>query len=223
MPKLNYLFPTHFFSIEQVKRPNIDQAFTQEEYDCIMDYSKTTHSTHHSGDNKYVQISQEKNILNNIKLRNLKDWLTNYVQNLSIQAYSISDEIKMTITNSWIIIGDHNQKSILHNHHNSLLSGVLYINAKGNEDNIIFSRQKTTDRFTLDISNPSKERPPSPLIQQDHKIIVNTGDLLIFSSHTYHMIDEIKSKSKRISLVFSVFPYGVLGYNKIGNEVKISL
>lgn len=222
MPKINYLFPSHFFTIEQFKRSDIDQAFSIEEYDfCLSEISKTK-TTHVEDPENYIQVSFNNYVLNDSKLLKLKNCLLEYVQNLTKNIYAISSDVNMQITTSWIVLGKKNQKSILHNHNNSFLSGILYLQANKKEDYIVFSQMPSVDRFALDISKPSKENPGSLLVQKQSNIFVNTGDILIFSSHTYHMIEPIKSNKDRLSLVFNIFPYGKIGSTDI-NFVDIKI
>lgn len=222
MPKINYMFPTHFFTIEQVKRPDIDQAFSKDEYDYILSEISNTKSTYVESPENYIQVSSNNYVLNSSKLINLKAWLTNYVQDLSKNIYATTSDVSMQITTSWIVLGKKNQKSILHNHSNSFMSGILYLHADKTEDYISFSQMPLVDRFSLDISKPSKENPGSLLVQKQCNIPVNTGDILIFSSHTYHMIEPIKSNNDRLSLVFNIFPFGKLGSTEI-NYVDIKI
>ena len=116
------------------------------------------------------------------------------------------------ITNSWINTNDANQQHFLHNHNNSILSGVYYIDVEDSLPLITFNKMQLPfllnfipKEFTLFNST-------------EWSIPVENGSLVIFPSTLYHYVKPNTSNKTRLSLAFNTFVKGNIGFNQ-GSEL----
>jgi uncharacterized protein (TIGR02466 family) len=150
-------------------------------------------------------ISLEKRILDDQNLLSLKKKFEHKLKNYLDTVYEPSDEVEIYITQSWTNVtipqGWHHQ----HNHPNSFLSAVFYIQVDEG-DEITFYND-----IYKQISFNSKNYHEYNSTEWTLK--VNNFDLLIFPSSLSHGVRKTSENSVRISLAFNSFIRG-----KIGNE-----
>jgi uncharacterized protein (TIGR02466 family) len=110
---------------------------------------------------------------------------------------------KLRITQSWVNVSTAGEFHHMHNHPNSMVSGVLYIET-GDEDIIQFYRTRETTSFLHESDGYNQYNSTSWYFP------VKTGELILFPSHLFHDVPRVKS-SRRISLSFNTFPEGQFG------------
>ena len=151
-------------------------------------------------------------VLEDMKFRGLKEAILNELN------YYISDTLKYTnqfkITTSWFTVLERGEKSQVHNHHNSFISGVLYLQTNPESGDITFT-DFTDNRLSLipeeyNIFN-SKEWVYKP----------ENGLILFFPSELHHGTEINQSEEKRHSLSFNIIPVGTLG-NKESDSHYVS-
>ena len=130
------------------------------------------------------------------------------------EAYQPKEKIEPYITQSWLNFTKHKGYHHLHNHPNSFISGVLYINSDINKDKIQFYR---TDYIQLQVESLSND-----IYYNSYTLPVNTGKLILFPSSTMHQVPKTTNEKTRISLAFNTFIKGNLGANKALTELKLS-
>ena len=105
---------------------------------------------------------------------------------------------------------EENQYHHMHEHPNSVVSGVLYFDCDKDNDKIKFF-------------NPLKYKQISPKIDETKFNLWNssswwfalkTGELLMFPSSTTHKVEVKKGSNTRISLSFNTFYKGTMGSNR---------
>jgi uncharacterized protein (TIGR02466 family) len=155
------------------------------------------------------KCTKNKNILNDNQFLDLKNEIEK-----SLNFY-IKDVLKYNveiyITQSWLNFANKGDSHFSHNHANSFLSGVLYIQAN---DHITFEQEK---KFILRITPESYNENNSELVDVDSK----TGDLIIFPSWLHHNVKENLTDELRISLAFNTFIKGTVGNYDNANELNI--
>jgi uncharacterized protein (TIGR02466 family) len=153
-------------------------------------------------------------ILNEKTFLNLKKELYLRVQDYFNKVISPSNNITPYITQSWLNYTETNQYHHKHEHPNSLVSGVFYINCHEEHDKIKFFKgeYKTIkpEIKTWNIWN-----------SESWWFSVKTGDLVMFPSSLTHMVENKKGTNTRISLAFNVFIKGTIGNNKSLTELII--
>ena len=159
--------------------------------------------------------SKNNYVLNEKIFKNLKYELDLRVQDYFEKIISTDNNLKPYITQSWLNYTETNQYHHKHNHFNSLISGVLYINSNENYDEINFFKDgyqtikpniKTFNSFNAESWNFS----------------VKTGDIIIFPSSLLHAVSNKKGDNTRISLAFNVFVKGDIGEENNLNKLKIN-
>jgi uncharacterized protein (TIGR02466 family) len=183
----------------------------QSRYDNYIDLENLLHEvsfTPNTGGNYY---SREKNILEGEKFKELKASILEHVSNYFSQIVKPKFEIVPYINASWINLSKIDTSHHRHSHSNSFCSGVIYLQADQNLDNITFysNRYQQIKIYTEEYNEFNSDTWTIP---------VNTGDILIFPSHLDHSVSKIKS-DLRISLSFNIFVKGMLGNNLSNNLI----
>ena len=131
------------------------------------------------------------NILEEPPFQELKEIIRNRISEYC-DAIDVYDMCK--ITNSWINLYESGGYQDLHIHHNSVLSGVIYLQSEGKED---FVAQSSSYFFQ-----------PIPLLsdftegEYHHAFPSPVGRCYIFPSHLLHKT--LPATSRRISLSFNL-------------------
>ncbi len=112
--------------------------------------------------------------------------------------------VKPYITQSWLNYNVKNTNHHKHDHPNSLVSGVFYVNADKKNDTITFLNQNY-----LPISPQIREFNTWNASNWD--VSVETGAIFLFPSSLMHKVKNKKENGTRISLSFNVFIKGILG------------
>jgi uncharacterized protein (TIGR02466 family) len=151
--------------------------------------------------------SNNNYILNEKPFDNIKKELDLRVQDYFDKVISPANNIIPYITQSWLNYTETNQYHHKHNHPNSLISGVFYINCDEQFDKIKFFKEdyKTIKPEVKDWNLYNSE---------SWWFSVKTGDVILFPSSLTHMVENKEGTNTRISLAFNVFIKGTIGNNK---------
>jgi len=158
--------------------------------------------------------SNDNYILNNKLFKDLKTDLDLRVKDYFDKVISPSNNITPYITQSWLNYTETNQYHHKHQHPNSLVSGVFYINSNEEHDKITFFNDtyKTIKPEIKDWNIWNSE---------SWWFSVKSGDIILFPSSLAHMVETKKGTNTRISLAFNVFVKGTIGKNKDLTELII--
>ena len=156
--------------------------------------------------------SNDNYILNQKIFQNLKKDLYLKIQDYFDKIISPSNTITPYITQSWLNYTETNQYHHKHQHANSLISGVFYINCDNKFDKIKFFNDKyqTIKPEIKDYNIWNSET---------WWFSVKTGDIILFPSSLSHMVETKQGTNTRISLAFNVFIKGKIGDNKSITEL----
>lgn len=192
------IFPT------PVYMTNIDREFTKKELDFV--YSQKKHTVNNDGNTSTI----DNYILNRKELKNIKKLINIACQDYLDKIICPSNNLQLYVTQSWLNFTEPNQFHHRHEHPNSVISGVLYLDTDKNNDTIKFF-------------NPIKYQQLLPEVNSDKYNFYNSsswwfpvesGQLIMFPSSTTHQVDNKKGSNTRISLAFNTFYKGTLGSNK---------
>lgn len=153
-------------------------------------------------------------ILNRLELKNIKKYIQDCCDDYLKKIICPKDNIKIYITQSWLNYTEKNQFHHQHEHPNSIISGVFYINADKQNDTIRFSSNKYTQ------ISPTIEKY-NIWNSETWFFPVETGKLIMFPSSTTHQVDIKKGNNTRISLSFNTFYKGTIGEKKELSELII--
>jgi len=158
-------------------------------------------------------ISKDTFLLNSKELKRLKDTLTLHANNYLNEVMNIKQEVY--ITNSWLNVTHKDKDHSLHNHSNSILSGVFYISASDSLPKITFKR----DDFPFLLNMKAEEYHGANSVVWD--VSVSDNDIIIFPSKVLHAVKHNPSNQPRISLAFNSFVKGTIGADGPGADLII--
>jgi len=159
-----------------------------------------------SSDNNYI--------LNNTELKHLKQELDFIVIDYYKKVISLNDNASPYITQSWLNWTTENEFHHRHSHPNSIVSGVLYINADENYDKIDFFNDRY-EQFHI------KEKETNVFNGKNATLKVSNGLVVLFPSYVQHAVNIKQGNNVRISLAFNTFIKGIIGFDKALTELKL--
>ncbi len=193
---INGIFPTPIYMSK------LDRELTKKELSFIdkskLDYYK----------NEGNITSNDNYILNQKVFSSLKEDLYLRVQDYFNKVLSTTDAVTPYITQSWLNYTETNQYHHKHEHPNSLISGVFYVNCHEEFDKIKFFKKDGYQTIKPQVKNWNLYNSES------WWFTVKTGDIILFPSALTHMVETKEGDNTRISLAFNVFIKGTLGNNK---------
>lgn len=197
-PELVSLFPTSLLI------NNIGRNLTDEELDCVIDYKYGVRANTGNITTKDVLV------LENPKLAGLKKLVEEALQDYLMQVYNPinPDKIRLVVTQSWLNFTDKTQYHHKHYHHNSIISGCLYINARKESDSIMFTKRATGEPWQIQALEQNYFNC------NEFTVPVETGDIVLFPSNLIHSVPQTNHEYTRISLAFNSFWDGELGFVK---------
>jgi uncharacterized protein (TIGR02466 family) len=189
------IFPTPIITSET------NYKFSQAELDFIQEFKQKTYQ------NISNITSQENYILQCPEMKTIAEFIQEgidcYVQNIIDPAESLD----FYVTQSWLNFTEPNQYHHEHDHPNSLISGVMYINADPEQDKLHFTNNKY-ERISITPRNYNHFNTVGWVIP------VDTGKVVLFDSRLKHAVESTTSTDTRISLAFNVFARGLFGNEK---------
>jgi uncharacterized protein (TIGR02466 family) len=193
-PEISGIFPTPVYV------SHMDRPFTIEELRIFNTAEQKT--VPNSGN----VTSANNYILNDPGLENLRDTLTAHVAEYIKRIHAPKYPMVPYITQSWSNYTKENEFHHSHEHPNSFISGVLYINANEEFDKITF--QKKGYQQIKPVSSEFNWYNSDSWFYT-----VKTGMIVLFPSSTTHMVENKGGDNKRISLAFNTFFKGTMGEN----------
>jgi uncharacterized protein (TIGR02466 family) len=162
------------------------------------------HYKKQSKSNEGNLVGVDSYILNKKPLQKLKKEISIRVQDYFDRVIRPSNKVKPYITQSWLNWTSNKQFHHTHEHPNSVVSGVLYINSNEQHDKIKFFKNKYNQisfmHKELNLFNCGTWFFP-----------VHTGMLLLFPSSLTHRVDFKEGDNLRTSLAFNTFVKGAIG------------
>lgn len=202
-PRMLGIFPTPVYFT------NIGRSFTEEELtymkeledECRPNEGNTTSSNHY--------------ILQKPLMEDINNIITKEVNNFLKQLYAHTYPVEAYVTQSWLNYTKKGQWHHKHNHSNSFLSGVLYINASPLSDKIYFFNDEKPYIFKL---TPGEY---NMFNSESWWFPIKTGDIVIFRSDLTHAVETVETDDTRISLAFNTFLRGTIGHEDTLTGLKL--
>jgi len=176
---------------------NLEREFSKQEKNLIAKCKKRTFR------NKGNASSTDTYLLETKPFKKLKKELFLRVQHYfdTVLCYK---NVTPYITQSWLSYTETAEYHHSHEHPNSIVSGVLYVNADKKNDRVTFLKQ-----------DYKQIRPQirefNTFNSSSWWFPVQTGEIILFPSSLTHMVETKKGDNTRISLSFNVFIKGTLG------------
>ena len=161
-------------------------------------------------------ISVDRNILD--KMPDLKSEIEIHTQNYIRKYLHIKKDLDFYMLNSWVNIHRPNDWSQIHNHGNSLISGVYYPIFPKDSGGIQFHRCNRINLFDQCIMMEYDE--DTIVNAARYQIDVSEDLILLFPSHLEHSVNKNLSNKNRYSLAFNYYVRGKLGKEEYQLELK---
>lgn len=194
------IFPTPIYTNK------LDREFTKKEINFFEKEKKHKNVGNSASDNNYI--------LNNKELKHLKQELDFIVVDYYKKIISLNDNASPYITQSWLNWTTENEFHHRHSHPNSIVSGVLYINADENYDKIDFFNTRY-EEFHI------KEKETNVFNGKNASLKVSNGLVVLFPSYVQHAVNIKQGNNVRVSLAFNTFIKGIIGFDKALTELKL--
>lgn len=194
--------------------------FAYDEFSNIDEIHDTTKEQEKMIKNRGGNFSSvETNILELDSYRVIKDRIMSGLKEYTRDVLHVEDRHEFYITQSWLNVNPPGSSHHRHNHSNSLISGVYYIDTTP-EDSIMFisqNHQTVTNNPTIQI-NVSKYTLAN---SNSWQLPVKNNDIIFFPSTTLHEVAENNGERNRISLAFNCFVKGHFGSERTLNELNL--
>ena len=193
-PIIHGLFPT------PITFSNIDREFTQNEKDFFDEMSKTKVK------NMGNVASADNYLMKHDVMKDIHARILQAINHYMDEIVKPKSDVTPYVTQAWLNYTKPGQYHHKHQHPNSFLSGVLYINADGDKDKITFFNE-TYEQIKLDRKDWNWYNSRSWYFN------IKTADIVIFPSSLTHMVEQTVSDDTRVSLAFNTFLKGNIGNN----------
>ena len=159
--------------------------------------------------NRFNKISVTKSILEDKCMAsfktNIEHCLTGYLK----EAVSSDPNLKLRITQSWANYTGVGEEHHRHNHANSVISGVYYVQTLDTDTIAFHDKERTSYHWEV---NPPELHPYNAPSWQ---LSTPQDCLMLFPSYLNHSVSSRQTKDKnasdRISISFNTFYTGVIG------------
>jgi uncharacterized protein (TIGR02466 family) len=148
--------------------------------------------------------SKDVNILEQEQFHKLRDSINKHLRTYFYKVLRANHQTEIYITESWLNKTVKGQTHHLHNHPNSIFSGVVFLecNPKG-RGKLRFQPSKF-NQIEYEVYEPNEWNGRGFFVNPE------VGKIVIFPSDLLHMVDEYKSDTPRISLAFNTFVNNVV-------------
>lgn len=155
-------------------------------------------------------------ILNKPELSDLKSVIQQNLNEYFDSVYKPQNDVEIYVTQSWVNYTRPNEFHHRHNHANSLISGVFYIDVEYQKDKIIFYRE-IPDRIFIESRDYNQFNCLSWFVPVENNLLV------LFPSSLYHAVEQtINNVGTRSSLAFNTFVRGFIGTDESMTGLKLS-
>lgn len=191
-----------------VVKGSIDRPFTEEEKNYMLSQSMDPGISNSSSRNRRVLDAPEMANLKKIAQDSLNFWVNEIMM--------IQPGLELQLTQSWMNTTKPGQVHHNHYHPNSIVSGVMYINAIDDKDRImLLDPTPVPYKFTVKEHNLFNS--------EEYHLSVKTGDIVLFPSLMFHGVPPVTANHDRVSLAFNSFWKGTLGFaNDSTNYLEIN-
>lgn len=154
--------------------------------------------------------SVDKNVLDRPEFAGVREIVMREVRAYAHDVLAVDRNIEFYVTNSWINVHKRGHQAGAHMHHNSLISGVLYLRTNERSGNLVFHREVLSlvpfpPALDLDMTAFNIYNCKSWGYQP------KTNDVCLFPSVVSHSVDPNESDEDRWCLAFNVFVRGNIG------------
>lgn len=173
-----------------------NSTFTQKEKNFIRNLEQAPNNGNLTSKDRY--LTKHKILNNFVKFCDVS--LNNYFKLI----YQPKYEVKLRITQMWANYSSKNQWHHTHQHPNSFLSAVFYLDCVEDSDTITFVKQQYQQ---LQVYSENFNEYNC----NDWTFPIKNNMFIIFPSNLTHRVDPVQVDKTRISISMNTFPVGILG------------
>lgn len=158
-------------------------------------------------------LSDNKHILNDSNLVDLKANIQKLLDHYVFGVLKFEKSVRVNLLNSWIVKHGANDSSVSHNHFNSLISGIVYLNVSETSGQLVFERNPMTNLFPpfkFDVVESNMFNSGS------FSVTPSVGDVVIFPSIINHSVTPNFDNIERLCIAFNAFIDGSI--NTVSND-----
>ena len=156
------------------------------------------------------ELSEEMGILDRPEFKSMKDIVFSHVEKYEKDVCGFKSSLSFKLTESWYKETVPGNDHIDHNHPNSMLSGVVYLNVpKGDKSHEGINLIHIENRGVFKNHEFRYDYTPTKYNQITTFVPVETGDIVLFPSYLYHFVthNESRNESRRV-ISFNTFIQG---------------
>jgi uncharacterized protein (TIGR02466 family) len=200
---IHQLFSKSILTAELGRDFSVEERTAFETADYVLDSAKI------SEEPTNIAFTTAINILDTLKLVDLESFIMKNVNDYMFTELEVVDPVKFFIARSWLVKSQPGGFARRHNHPNSIVSGVLYLDTTPTSGNFILHDHQNSKFGSVEFSYNLKPNncsyvsiPPKP------------GMLIMFPSTMQHEVGINRSETLRYSLSFDVWFEGAIGTRK---------
>ena len=156
------------------------------------------------------ELSEEMGILDRPEFKSMKDVVFSHVKKYEKDVCGFKSSLSFKLTESWYKETVPGDDHLDHNHPNSMLSGVVYLNVpKGDKSHEGINLIHIENRGVFKNHEFRYDYTPTKYNQITTFVPVETGDIVLFPSYLYHFVthNESRNESRRV-ISFNTFIQG---------------
>lgn len=176
----------------------LESGLKPKEKDYILNLEKAPNTANLTSKDRYLNKHKI--------LKNFIEFCSNSLNYYFKELYQPKYDVNLRITQMWANYSQKGEWHHVHEHPNSFISAVFYVNCEDNLDNITFIK-KGYQQLQIYSENFNQYNC------QDWIFPVKENLLIIFPSSLTHKVEPVQSNKTRISISMNTFPVGVLGDN----------
>jgi uncharacterized protein (TIGR02466 family) len=195
-------------------------VFIYDEYSNVTEIHDTSSEQKNLIENRSGNFSsKETNILELESYKTIKDRIIAGLNEYVNDVLHVEDRHEFYITQSWLNVNPPGSAHHRHNHSNSLISGVYYIDTSEHDSITFISQnyQTITNNPTIQINVSEYTLANS----NSWQLPVKNNLIVYFPSTTLHEVADNTGDKNRISLAFNCFVKGNFGSTKNLNELNL--
>jgi uncharacterized protein (TIGR02466 family) len=156
-------------------------------------------------------------ILNKPELSDLRVFIQQNLNDFFDSAYKPSGDLELYITQSWVNYTRPKEFHHRHNHANSIISGVFYIDVDNQHDKIYFHRDMANRQIDIEAREYHQFNCLTWFVPIENNMLV------LFPSIMTHSVEQTLNNVKtRSSLAFNTFVRGFIGTDESMTGLKLS-
>lgn len=200
--RLNLLFSVPVITVAESYNLN------DEEKDFLTNHEELLHTT---GGTSYTKDCY---VLDHKTQYSFKKYIMKHVRDFAYNILKMNQNIEIYMTNSWVNYNDQYTTHVRHNHSNSLISGVFYIDGS-NFFHTRFCRKENLLNWDFNYTENNIFNTDEINVESEK------NHMILFPSTCYHAAPTNVNEERRISLSFNTWIRGNIGSDEMCTKLNL--